>query len=67
MELVDKNLVVTENTSIVTRAGIKRNDTLRYTICPIREAEKPSPERMTFTRKWSFFTATPGDLSNGAS
>lgn len=37
-ELVEKGLISTENTSVITKAGIKRNGSLRYTIRPIREA-----------------------------
>ncbi len=37
-ELVEKGLITTENTSVITRAGVKRNGTLRYTIRPIQEA-----------------------------
>lgn len=37
-ELVDKGLISTENTTVITKKGIKRNGSLRYTICPIKEA-----------------------------
>lgn len=37
-ELVDKGLISTENTSVITKKGIKRNGSLRYTIRPIKEA-----------------------------
>lgn len=37
-ELEERGLIVTELTSIVTRAGRKRNGTLRYTILPIQNA-----------------------------
>ena len=37
-ELVDKGLISTENTSVITKKGIKRNGSLRYTIRPIQEA-----------------------------
>lgn len=37
-ELVDKGLISTENTTVTTKKGIKRNGSLRYTIRPIREA-----------------------------
>lgn len=37
-ELVDKGLISTENTTVITKKGIKRNGSLRYTIRPIREA-----------------------------
>lgn len=37
-KLVDKGLISTENTTVITKKGIKRNGSLRYTIRPIREA-----------------------------
>ena len=37
-ELVDKGLISTENTTVITKKGIKRNGSLRYTIRPIQEA-----------------------------
>lgn len=37
-ELVEKGLISTENTSVITKKGIKRNGSLRYTIRPIKEA-----------------------------
>lgn len=37
-ELVDKGLVTTENTTIITKDGKPRNGSLRYTIRPIQEA-----------------------------
>ena len=37
-ELVDKGLISTENTSVITKKGVKRNGSLRYTIRPIQEA-----------------------------
>ncbi len=37
-ELVDKRLISTENTTITTKKGIRRNGSLRYTIRPIQEA-----------------------------
>lgn len=36
--LVDKGLISTENTTVITEKGVKRNGSLRYTIRPIREA-----------------------------
>lgn len=33
--LADKGLISTENTSVITKSGFKRNGTLRYTILPI--------------------------------
>lgn len=38
IELVEKGLISTENTSVITKKGIKRNGSLRYTIRPIQEA-----------------------------
>lgn len=37
-ELVDKGLISTENTTIITKDGRIRNGSLRYTIRPIKEA-----------------------------
>ena len=37
-ELVEKGLISTENTTVITKKGIKRNGSLRYTIRPIKEA-----------------------------
>lgn len=37
-ELVEKGLISTENTTVTTKKGIKRNGSLRYTIRPIKEA-----------------------------
>ena len=38
IELADKGLISTENTSVITKKGIKRNGNLLYTIRPIQEA-----------------------------
>ncbi len=38
IELVDKGLISTENTTVITKKGVKRNGSLRYTIQPIQEA-----------------------------
>ena len=35
-ELVDKGLIRTENTSVITKAGLKRNGSLLYTILPFQ-------------------------------
>ena len=35
--LVDHGLIFTENTSVMTKDGMKRNGTLKYTILPIPE------------------------------
>lgn len=37
-ELVDKGLISTENTTVITKKGVKHNGSLRYTIRPIQEA-----------------------------
>ena len=37
-ELLDKGLISTENTTVTTKKGVKRNGSLRYTIRPIQEA-----------------------------
>lgn len=37
-DLEERGLIVTEPTSIITRAGRERNGTLRYTILPIQNA-----------------------------
>lgn len=36
--LVDKGLISTENTTVITKKGVKHNGSLRYTIRPIQEA-----------------------------
>ncbi len=38
MELVDKGLISTENTTVTNKDGQKQNGSLRYTIHPIQEA-----------------------------
>lgn len=45
IELVDKGLISTENTSVITKKGIKRNGSLRYTIRPISEAVELHEQR----------------------
>ena len=37
-EMVDKRLISTENTTVITKDGRKRNGALLYTILPIQEA-----------------------------
>ena len=37
-KLVDKGLISTENTTVITKKGVKRNGSLCYTIRPIKEA-----------------------------
>ena len=44
-ELVDKRLISTENTTIITKDGRKRNGALLYTILPIREAVEDYHQR----------------------
>ena len=36
--MIEKRLITTEPTSVITQKGEKRNGNLRYTIRPIREA-----------------------------
>lgn len=45
IELVEKGLITTENTSVITKKGIKRNGSLRYTIRPIKEAVELNEQR----------------------
>lgn len=45
IELVEKGLISTENTSVITKKGIKRNGCLRYTIRPIQEAVELHEQR----------------------
>ncbi len=35
--LADRGLISTEDTSVFTKAGLKRNGSLLYTICPFQE------------------------------
>jgi hypothetical protein len=35
--LVDRGLITTEETAVITKAGLKRNSNLKYTILPIRD------------------------------
>ena len=44
-ELVEKGLISTENTTVTTKKGIKRNGSLRYTIRPIKEAVELNEQR----------------------
>ena len=44
-ELVDKRLISTENTTIITKDGRKRNGALLYTILPIWEAVEDYHQR----------------------
>lgn len=44
-ELVGKGLISTENTTVITKKGIKRNGSLRYTIRPIKEAVEQYHQR----------------------
>lgn len=44
-QLVDKGLISTENTTIVTKDGRVRNGSLRYTIRPIKEAMEQYHQR----------------------
>lgn len=45
IELTDKGLISTENTTVITKKGIKRNGSLRYTIRPIKEAVEQHEQR----------------------
>lgn len=45
IELVDKGLIATENTTVTTKDGRKRNGSLRYTILPIQEAVEQHRQR----------------------
>lgn len=45
IELADKGLISTENTSVITKKGIKRNGNLLYTIRPIKEAVELNEQR----------------------
>lgn len=44
-KLVDKGLISTENTTVITKKGVKRNGSLRYTIRPIQEAVEQYHQR----------------------
>ena len=44
-ELVDKRLISTENTTVITKDGRKRNGALLYTILPIQEAVEDYHQR----------------------
>ena len=44
-ELVDKRLISTENTTVITKDGRKRNGALLYTILPIWEAVEDYHQR----------------------
>ena len=57
-ELVEKGLISTENTTVTTKKGIKRNGSLRYTIRPIREAVEQHEQKQLRqleidTARWS--------------
>lgn len=45
IELVEKGLISTENTSVITKKRIKRNGNLLYTIRPIKEAVELHEQR----------------------
>lgn len=45
MELVDKGLISTENTTVTNKDGQKQNGSLRYTIHPIQEAVELHEQR----------------------
>lgn len=57
-ELVDRGLISTENTTVITKKGIKRNGSLHYTIRPIKEAVELNEQRKLHqleldTAKWN--------------
>ena len=69
--LVEKRLICTEPTSVLTKSGIKKNGNLRYTIRPIREAVEifharqlsaveRAAERQQVQRKLSEMDLLPG-------
>ena len=69
--LVEKGLINTEPTSVLTRSGIKKNGNLRYTIRPIHEAVEIfhtrqlsavelATERRQIQRKLSAVNLLPG-------
>lgn len=69
--LVEKGLINTEPTSVLTRSGIKKNGNLRYTLRPIREAVEifhthqlsaveRAAERQQIQRKLSAIDLLPG-------
>ncbi len=45
-ELVDKGLIATENTTVTTKDGRKRNGSLLYTVRPIQEAVELHHQRL---------------------
>ncbi len=49
--LVEKKMISVEQTSIVTKSGIKRNGTLLYTILPIQNALDCYNEQQTIIAK----------------
>lgn len=44
-ELADKGLIYTENTSVITKNGMKRNGNLRYTMLPTEEVVEARHQR----------------------
>lgn len=44
-ELADKGLIYTENTSVITKDGMKRNGNLRYTMLPTEEVVEAHHQR----------------------
>lgn len=62
-ELVDKGLIFTENTTVITKKGIKHNGSLRYTIHPIQAAMEQYLQRQHHqaeldTARWNAQKAT---------
>jgi len=65
IELTDKGLISTENTTVITKKGIKRNGSLRYTILPIQEAVELHEQRKLHqleldTARWNAQKTTVG-------
>jgi len=54
--LVDRGLISTEDTEVVTKNGLKRNGNLRYTIQPIKKVMEDFYRRQLEWQKYS----TPG-------
>lgn len=44
-ELADKGLICTENTSVITKDGMKRNGNLLYTVLPAKEVVEAHRKR----------------------
>ncbi len=62
-QLVDKRLIATENTSVITKDGLKRNGTLRYTILDTRPVLEAHHQRKL--RRLEMETAAWNRSKNG--